>query len=220
MTNNTGLVSGSLEKTGSEGLFKIIFNKFQTAIVIIDPKTHVIVDVNPLALEILCRTREDVIGKRCVEFICPTKSGECPVTDKHIDLHGSERILINSRGERVSILKTVAIGNVGGDNYLIESFVDISEQKRFEARKSALIFYLNESIARVKKPMELTSRNLDQIATEVSSGGFDPEEIRMQIQIQANNLRQMERNLQTLLEEVRDEYKDISENVCEFRAGM
>ncbi len=176
--------------------------------------------MNPLALEILCRTREEVIGKRCMEFICPTKSGECPVTDKHIDLHGNERTLINSRGERIPILKTVAIGDVAGEKYLIESFVDISEQKRSEERKNALIFYLNESIARVKKPMELTSRNLDEIATQVRSGTFDAEEIRMQIQIQSNNLRQMERNLQTLLEEVRDENNEISENVCAFRDGV
>jgi hypothetical protein len=70
-----------------------------------------------------------LIGSPCHDFVCPAKCGQCPITDLHKDLHNVERALINAKGEKVPILKMVAKAEIGGKEYLIESFIDIIDRK-------------------------------------------------------------------------------------------
>ena len=44
----------------------------------------------------------------------------------------SERVVRNSQGEQIPVLKTVVPLTIKGRKYLIESFIDISERKRME----------------------------------------------------------------------------------------
>lgn len=50
--------------------------------------------------------------------------------DQKID--NSEQILVTAAGEQIPILKTVSSVNLGGKIHLLESFIDISEQKKIE----------------------------------------------------------------------------------------
>jgi PAS domain S-box-containing protein len=54
------------------------------------------------------------------------------VLDKHQKIGNSEGILITATGKQIPILKTVSPVNLGGKIHLLESFVDISEQKKVE----------------------------------------------------------------------------------------
>jgi PAS domain S-box-containing protein len=114
----------------SSNLFKIVFDRIQTGIIIIDPKTHSIVDANPIAEQILASSKNELINRKCHEYICPAKEGACPVTDPNSAIANEERFFISKKGEQIAVLKTVAKAKIKGKEYLIESFVDISDRKK------------------------------------------------------------------------------------------
>jgi PAS domain S-box-containing protein len=195
----TGLIEYAA-KSGSPSadLFRTVFERIQTAIMIVDPEAHRIVDVNPLMESLTGFSRERMLGSGCQQFVCPAKCGECPVTDLHRNILNIEREVIDARGRRVPVLKTVAKAEIGGREYLIESFVDITDHKKAEERQLALIAYLSESILRVKKPLELMQGDLGEIASRAAGGDYDPEDIRMQLVVHAKNLGQIVRTLEEL----------------------
>jgi PAS domain S-box-containing protein len=116
----------------SENYLKKILNSVFTGVVVVDEKTHEIVDANPNALEAIGASKEHVIGKVCNRFICPAEKGKCPISDLGQTVDRSERVLLRANGERVSILKTVTTATWGGRNYFVESFLDITERKKAE----------------------------------------------------------------------------------------
>jgi PAS domain S-box-containing protein len=112
---------------------RTILNTAQTGIVLIDAETHRILDANPKALGMIGLPRDSVIGRVCHYFICPAEEGNCPITDGGQQVDTSERILITAAETIIPVLKTVVSVSLGGRTVLVESFVDISEQKRSEA---------------------------------------------------------------------------------------
>ena len=111
---------------------RTIVNSIQVGIVTVDAKTHQILNVNPKALEMVGRDRDEVIGSVCHRFICPAQEGSCPVTDlgQRVDL--AERVLLNKTGNKVPILKSVMPVTIAGKDLLIETFFDITERKAAE----------------------------------------------------------------------------------------
>jgi len=116
----------------NEGRLRNILLSMQFGIVIIDAKTHTILEANKKALEIFGGPSESVIGMVCHRCICPAEFGRCPVTDLGQIVDSSERVLLNFQGETVPILKAVIRTMLGGKDVLIESFIDITERKRAE----------------------------------------------------------------------------------------
>ena len=76
---------------GQENYLKTIFNSVQIGLLIIDPETHSIFDVNPKAAELIGLERNKIVGTVCNQFICPVEAGKCPITDLGQDLDNSER---------------------------------------------------------------------------------------------------------------------------------
>ncbi|MDD1685041.1 MAG: PAS domain S-box protein, partial [Methanoregula sp.] len=111
---------------------RTILNTAQAGIILVDANTHRIVDANRKALELIGLDRDSVIGTVCHRFICPAEEGKCPVTDLDQAVDTSERVLLTASGEKIPVLKTVVHVSMGGRDILVESFVDISEQKRSE----------------------------------------------------------------------------------------
>jgi PAS domain S-box-containing protein len=116
----------------SEEHFRTIIYSMQLGILIIDAKTHIILDVNTKALEMLGSDKDHIVGSVCHRFICPAESGRCPVIDFGLDIDTSERVLLNAQGNKIAIIKTVIRTLLGGKDVLIESFIDISERKLME----------------------------------------------------------------------------------------
>jgi PAS domain S-box-containing protein len=211
--------ASALKGTTGVDVFKMVFDRIQTGILIIEPETHTIIDANDHAESLLGVKKDKLIGKVCHDFVCPAHCGECPITDLHKSFHNTERVLISASGERIPILKTVASATMSGKAYLIESFVDIRDRKIAEERKLALLAYLNESILRIKVPLELTGQNLTRIEQQVGSGEYTAEEIRMQIRIQSNNLVTMVATLQDLAKKAAEEQDDIPKGFRESFIG-
>jgi two-component system sensor histidine kinase/response regulator len=116
----------------SERRVRAILDTINAGVVIVDPEQRTVVDVNPVAAQMIGLTREEIIGHICHQFICPEAVDDCPVLDKDQKVDNAERILISATGHPIPILVTVSSVNLGGKIHLLESFVDISEQKKVE----------------------------------------------------------------------------------------
>jgi PAS domain S-box-containing protein len=112
-----------------ENFIKTIFNTISAGIVVIDAESHTIMDINEGALKMIGNSRDEVLSHPCHKFICPVNCGECPITDKKQTLDNSERLLLTSSGKNIDILKSVTTTTLRGRECLVESFLDISEQK-------------------------------------------------------------------------------------------
>jgi PAS domain S-box-containing protein len=116
----------------SETRLSTIIKNDPTGFFIVNEKTRIIYDVNDSALEAIGLPRGDVVGKVCHRFLCPAEMGSCPICDLGQVVDRSERVLIKPGGARVPILKTVVPIKLKGENYLLESFIDITERKQAE----------------------------------------------------------------------------------------
>ena len=118
----------------SERGLRIIFESIQAGILIIDPETHLIVDLNPAALKLIGAPKEKIVDSICHKYVCPAEIGKCPITDLKQNVENAERILLTPNGEIRQIIKTVVPILLGGRRYLLESFVDITDRKRAEEK--------------------------------------------------------------------------------------
>jgi len=137
----------------SENRLRGIFNSVRAGIVMLDAKTHQIVDVNPVAEELIEAPKEAIVGKICHNYICPTQVGMCPISDLGQKVDNSERVVLRMNGERIPVLKTVVPITLDHHDYFLESLVDITDLKsaqetaRKEASKlSAMISGMDEGV--------------------------------------------------------------------------
>ncbi|MCK9306827.1 MAG: PAS domain S-box protein [Methanoculleus sp.] len=107
-----------------------IYLSVQSGIVIIDAKTHEILDLNPAAARMIGTTRDRIVNTICHQFICPAERGRCPITDLHQEVDNSERTLLTAGGEPIDIIKSVAPFHLNGRECLLEAFLDNTERKK------------------------------------------------------------------------------------------
>lgn len=112
----------------SESRLKTIFDSVQAGVLIIDPETHEIRDINPAAILMIGgdMSKEQIVGKVCHTYICPEEKGRCPITDLGQTTDHSESVLVRADGTKCDILKTVVPITLKNRNYMLESFFDIS----------------------------------------------------------------------------------------------
>jgi len=114
----------------SERHLRAVLESLQAGVVIIDAEGREIVDVNPAALALIGAPKEKVLGSVCHSFLCPADAGNCPITDLGQSIDHSERVLLNARGEKIPILKTVVEFETNNRRHLLESFIDITDLKQ------------------------------------------------------------------------------------------
>ncbi len=126
------------ELRNSEARLKVILDSIQAGILILDAESHIIVDANPYALQLIGTARENVIGKPCHHNVCPADKDKCPILDfeRHID--NSEHFILRFDSTSIPIIKTVVPIMLYGRQHLVEFFIDISEQKKAEEQRKNL----------------------------------------------------------------------------------
>lgn len=116
-----------------------IFEAVPAGIVLIDAQSHRIVDANQHALQMLELPQEKVFGSECFSHICAKGHSGCPITDGGKSIDTTECLLEKAGGTSVPILKTVAPVMLGDRQYLLESFLDITDRiQAEEAMRQAL----------------------------------------------------------------------------------
>jgi PAS domain S-box-containing protein len=136
------LIEAKLAAESANDRMNTVFHSIISGIILIDAETHMIVDANQIAEELIGLPKEKIIGNICHNYICPTQEGNCPITDLGLKIDRSERVLINKDGKKIPILKTVIPVTVSDKNYLVESFVDLTlikdaEKNLLEAKLAA-----------------------------------------------------------------------------------
>jgi diguanylate cyclase (GGDEF)-like protein/PAS domain S-box-containing protein len=121
-----------------EFYFKAILASIKAGVMVIDVEKHEIVDVNKAASELIGISKKNIIGKECHQYVCPAERGRCPITDLNQVIDNSERFLINARHRKVPIIKTVVPITFKNRKYLLETFIDITAQKRMDEKLKRL----------------------------------------------------------------------------------
>ncbi|WP_094228910.1 response regulator [Methanolobus psychrotolerans] len=110
----------------------LILDNINSGVIVVDADTHVIVDINPTALDMVGHKKEDVLGMVCHKLICPAEKGQCPISDLNQAIDKSEREIVQSDGTRIPVLKSIKAVKFGGRELFIESFIDITKIKETE----------------------------------------------------------------------------------------
>lgn len=137
----------------SENRIMKVFNSLLTGVIVIDAKTHTIVDSNPMAVKMIGAKKKDIIGKVCHKFICPAEVEKCPITDLGQEIDRSERTLVRADGSEITVLKSATSMTLNKKTYIIDSFMDISEQKKAQEE-------LNEAMEIKSKFLSMASHEL------------------------------------------------------------
>ncbi len=144
----------------SERRLQTILDSVHSGVVLIDAETHVVVDANPTALELFEASRDEIVGQRCYESICPAQEGKCPITDLGETIRDSEQVLARRDGTTLQILRTVTTIDLSGRQYLIHTFVDISERKEAE-----------KSLNRQERYFRALTENSSDVITVINADG-------------------------------------------------
>lgn len=143
----------------SEEYLQAIFNSASAGIIIIDSESHKILDANQFALKLIGAPLEEVKGRVCHNFICPSDVGSCPIDSHSLHVDNSERILIDKNGQSIDIIKTVVQLYRNKKKYLLESFIDISQLKRVQNELQSALNNLEERVTqRTKELAEINTQ--------------------------------------------------------------
>jgi len=116
-----------------------IFNSVQAGIIVIDVETNTIIDANPRSLELFGITKQDMLSYDCRDLLCPRpEEGRCPVLLEGKTTHLTTQSVKKRNGQTMHILKTATVCMINGSRYIIESFLDITEQKKLENKLHSL----------------------------------------------------------------------------------
>ncbi len=120
--------------TNTKNYLETLLDSMLSAIVVIDGKTHEIVDLNNAALKMLEATQEEVLGKLCHNFVCQTQNSKCPITDLGQEIDNQEKVLYTLKGKKKFIIKNVAKLQINDRLLLLENFIDVSQRKAMEEK--------------------------------------------------------------------------------------
>jgi len=133
----------------NEELQRILLANLPAGVIIVDPVTRTIEQVNEHAGTLFGAPVDHLIGQRCHALLCPANEGACPVCDLGKTVDNSEREMLRFDGSRLPILKTVKRIHIRGQEKLLECFVDVSERKQAEAIQHEALTRLQKIASRV-----------------------------------------------------------------------
>jgi PAS domain S-box-containing protein len=148
------------ERERSQQTLEKILESIPVGVAIIG-KDKIIRQVNSTAVTMTGHDSPDqLVGRLCHETLCPAQEGQCPILDCGRAIDNAERLLITRGNKKIPVLKTVVPVLLDGEEMLLETFMDITEQKRAEEELKSY----SAALEAANKDLELFSR-----AAEASS---------------------------------------------------
>ena len=126
-----------------------LLDAVHAGIVIVDPQKQTIVEANNVAAEMFGVSLAEFEGRSCRESLCPPERMACPSHDSRDPIFGREVNLPQADGSMLSVVKSVVPFRHGDGDLLVESIVDITEQKRTQEKLRVAVAEA-ESAARAK----------------------------------------------------------------------
>ncbi len=112
---------------------RVILDSVPAGVVVIDPEAHRVLNINAAGAAMLGLERESVIGRSCFDCFCSDRNGKCPMVEGGQRVASLERNIRDASGREIPILKHAVWASLVGRACILESFVDISEQKKLES---------------------------------------------------------------------------------------
>lgn len=147
----------------NEAIQRSLLENISVGIMLVNPDTRVIENVNSFAANMIGAPAINIIGRRCHSFVCAAMEDNCPVCDKHQVVDNADRVLCRFDGTKIPVLKTVKQIQIKGQSMLLESFVDISERK-FAEEELAKLSELQQII------MNIASKYINLEIPEIEAG--------------------------------------------------
>lgn len=174
-------INGMLQKVKDEERFleKMMYS-LPVGVMLVSVDERCIVEINPFACRTIGMPCEEIKGKICHGFICPSKEKNCPMLDLGEPYKQQRRVLINASGEKIPILKSATPITRNGTPLLLETFVDIRElettrQALEESEDRYRTIFMNTGTANViineDTTIALANSEFHKLA------GYSPEEI-------------------------------------------
>jgi PAS domain S-box-containing protein len=154
-----------LELSFKKDYLDLIFSSVKAGILVIDAKTHVIVDANPAAVEMIGAEKGQIIGKVCHRFLCAADTGKCPVMDLGLCVDNSEQLLLTADGLKKSVIRHVNQTKLNGRDCLLETFLDNTARKQLEEEALAAYSQLSATEKELKLKFEELQKS-QEIITE------------------------------------------------------
>jgi PAS domain S-box-containing protein len=168
LTDITERMHAEQEVKESEKTLRNILDALKAAILIIDPSAMRVVDVNDLGVELFGQSREDLVGRSCLELPWLDEYGRrinsCPLLDGNVT--NRELRVQRPDGKIIPVSKTVVTSQYHGAPHLFEIMLDLSRQKAMErqlthAQKMESIGQLAAGIAHeINTPTQYVGDNL------------------------------------------------------------
>lgn len=121
-------------------------------LVLVD-KTRKIHRANQVALQILGKRSEELVGKACCGILCGVDRPACPVLHEGHTFEGERISIRGPEGRPITILKNAFPILLEGQEMLVEAFVDITEMERAQeqirrqsAKLSSMIAGMQEGV--------------------------------------------------------------------------
>jgi PAS domain S-box-containing protein len=143
----------------SEEHLKTIMDSIRAGVVMINSDNLRIVDINRYAADMLGMAKDRIIGEECKKLICFEHSGICPAITQGRVPEQTECRLVTAQGPDIPILKSAATLKRQGQSYILESFLDLTAQKKVE-----------QDLAAEKERLLVTLRSIGEgvIATDTT----------------------------------------------------
>jgi len=146
-----------------------LFDAVKAGVVVNDLQDNRIIYINSTAALMKGVPEEDLIGKKCFQYLCEICSDDCPVNQGEITVP-VEQNFPRADGSYLPILKSAYKISLGNHSYLVETLIDISQVRRFEYERD---MYMDELKLRGKQ-QRLVNDQLKKItrAIDVSNEGI------------------------------------------------
>ncbi|MBN2645587.1 MAG: EAL domain-containing protein [Desulfuromonadaceae bacterium] len=130
-----------------------ILNSMIAGVLLIDPRTHRIVEANQVAVRMIGERRDKIIGMESHRYFCSYNAGRQPTRELKQVLEASEGLLLSVYGDEIPVLRTATLLEIDDRSFILESFIDIGKRKQVEEdlrlseqRYRALYASMNEGL--------------------------------------------------------------------------
>lgn len=117
------------DRSDAEQTYQEALSQLPAGVFIVDPQTRILEWANLYAAEMFGVPVDQIVGKRCCEFISMGSDDACPLCDAGLESDNAFRELLCADGSHAPVLKTAKRITWGGQDKLIEVFIDVREYK-------------------------------------------------------------------------------------------
>ncbi len=158
----------------SEERLKTVLDTMQAGVVVVDANTFEIVDVNPVAAGMIGDEAANLLGRACRDVFSEDGDGGCPAKGKPSRLTSQEWTLLRADGQETRVLRSAVPVMISGREYIVESFVDITERKREEEKKLRQLYEGERALRQqleeeMKRRVEYTRILTHELRTSLTS---------------------------------------------------